>query len=159
MVRIPASWRKSLAAYPAGSGRGGQVAARRVPIVPIGAYTTTVTVPLGSYGQAPVATFTAGGTAQAQVGPSGVGETWSLDQCNVSTSKGVLDPAQATIYAGPLPIPTLAVAPAFAGGGNQLGLGGIGLQTGEYIFARWTGGTPGAQAYLNVTGQKTVLSQ
>lgn len=99
----------------------------------------------------------AGGTT-AQVGPSAFGESWSLDQCYLSTSAGPLDPSQCTVFVGPLPVPQYAVTGSLAGGGSQFGMGGVGLTQGWFVWAVWTGGTGSAQAYLRVTGTKTVLT-
>lgn len=99
------------------------------------------------------------GTAIAQVGPSGWGQSWALDQASLSTSVGALDPAQCALFAGPLAIPFYQVVSGLAGGGSQFGLGGVGLAQGWFIFAVWTGGTVGAFAYLRVTGIKTALTR
>ena len=100
-----------------------------------------------------------GGTAIAQVGPSGWGQSWALDQASLSTSVGVLDPAQCALFVGPLAIPFYQVVSGLAGGGSQFGLGGVGLAQGWFVTAVWTGGTVGAFAYLRVTGVKTALTQ
>lgn len=98
------------------------------------------------------------GTVQAFVGPSSGGDLWSLDQCFLSTSVGQLDAAQCVVYVGALPVPQAAVTGSLAGGGSQFGLGGVGVPFGWFVFAVWSGGTPGATAYLRVTGAKTVLT-
>lgn len=120
-------------------------------------YVVPQSVDLGPNGNAPFVKFTAAGGATAQVGPQGVGETWSLDQCFVSTSVGQLDAAQAIVYVGPAAIPAYAVTGSIIGGGSQFGLGGVGLKPGDFVFAVWTGGTSGATAYLKVTGTRTAL--
>lgn len=96
--------------------------------------------------------------AEAFVGPPGGGDVWSLDQCYISTSVGQLDPAQCIVYVGPQPVAQYAVTGSLAGGSSQFGLGGINLAFGWFVWAIWTGGTPGAFGYLRVTGTKTVLS-
>jgi hypothetical protein len=131
---------------------------RRIPTPDIGQYVNPVTVDLGNDGMAPNATFTASGTAQALVGPSGGGDLWSLDQCFLSTSVGQLDGAQCIVYVGPLPLPQNAVTGSLAGGSSQFGMGGVGVPFGWFVYALWTGGTAGATANLRVTGRKTVLS-
>lgn len=98
------------------------------------------------------------GTATALVGPQGLGQSWALDQCYLSTSVGQLDPAQCQVFAGPLPLPQMAVTGSLRGGSSQFGLGGLGIADGWFIYAVWSAGTPGAQCYLRVTGTKTVLS-
>jgi len=161
MVRIPASWRGTRAAL-AGSGRGGApTVVRRINVTDVSRYVVPVTVDLGNDGVAPVATFTGlagAAVAQAQIGPSGLGQSWALDQCYLSTSIGQLDTSQCTVYVGPLALPTYAVTGSLQGGSSQFGLGGLGLADGWFVWALWTGGTPGAQAYLRATGAKTVLA-
>ena len=98
------------------------------------------------------------GAGQAFIGPSSGGDLWSLDQCFLSTSTGPLDPAQCTVYAGPLPLANYAVTGSLSGGSSQFGLGGVGVPFGWFVWAVWTGGVIGEFAYLRVTGQKTVLS-
>jgi hypothetical protein len=142
----------------AGAQRQRGVAAQRIPRLPGEQYTRQVTVDLGNDGIAPQVTFTAAGTAQAFVGPSSGGDLWSLDQCSISTSAGPLDPAQCIVYAGPLPLAQYQVAPTLAGGGQQFGMGGTSVPFGWFAWALWTGGTPGAFAYLRLTGSKTVLT-
>ena len=145
-------------AIPAGTWRGSQPGVFQGPS-PIGIedYTAAQTVPLGSNGVAPQAVFPSSGSVTAQVGPQGVGESWSLDQCSLSTSVGILDPAECTVYAGPAAIATYQVAANLAGGGSQFGMGGIVLHVGDFVFAAWTGGTSGATAQLSVTGKRTAL--
>jgi hypothetical protein len=126
---------------------------------PIGAYTGRETVPVGPNGTATLVTFPASGKITAQVGPQGVGEVWSLDQCSVQTSVGQLDTSQCTIYCGPAAVAAYQTAPAFSGGASQLGLGGITLSVGEFVFAVWTGGTSGATAQLRVTGTRSAIVQ
>jgi hypothetical protein len=89
------------------------------------------------------------------VGPSGLGVSWGLDQCYVSTSVGQLDTSHAIVYVGPTITSQNAVTGSVQGGSSQFGLGGLGLSNGWFVWCTWTGGTPGAQAYLRVTGSKT----
>lgn len=147
---------------PAGSARARPgVAARRIPVPRVEDYDRTVTVDLADDGIAQPVVFTAAGTAIAFTGPTGWGQDWQLDQCFVQTSIGTLDAAVASLFvgAGPIasPVATLQVAATLAGGGSQFGLGGTGLSFGEFVIAQWSGGTPGAVAYLRVSGLKTVL--
>jgi len=158
MVRIPRSWARAGYTYRAGTNRQAEPWLRRIPVPADHLYVHPVTVDLGNDGVAPQVQFTAGGTAQALVGPSGSGDSWSLDQCFLSTSVGQLDAAVCTVYVGPLPLAQAAVTASLAGGGSQFGLGGLGLAFGWFVYALWTGGTAGAFANLRVTGQKTVLT-
>ena len=158
MVRIPRGWRGAFHS-PAGSNPaqwGGGV--RRPLSTPNHMYVNQVTVDLGNDGMAPVGTFGATGAAQVFIGPTGGGDLWSLDQCFVSTSVGQLDPALCTVYVGPQPLAQYAAMASIAGGGNQFGMGGLGCPFGWFVYALWTGGTPGATANLRVTGSKTVYT-
>jgi len=152
--------KEATAAIPAGTWRASQPGKLTRPAtITMAAYTGTRTVDVGPNGTAPVVTFTAAGTAYAQVGPQGVGETWALDQCSLSTSVGQLDNAQCAVFCGPAAIAPYQVAANLSGGGSQFGLGGVGLAVGDSVYAQWTGGTPGATAQLKVTGSRTVLVQ
>ncbi|SRR6266567_607080 len=158
MVRIPRSWARAGYARPAGSapGRWDMAVPRLLP-PPDHLYASQVTVDLGNDGMAPQAIFSAGGAAKALAGPSS-GDVWSLDQCFLSTSVGQLDPAVCMVFAGPLPLPQYAVTGSLAGGGSQFGMGGVAVPFGWFVYAVWAGGTPGAVAFLRVTGVKTVLT-
>jgi hypothetical protein len=162
MVRIPSAWAR---AGFAGLGGGVRVApprVRRIQVVPIEKYRTPLSVDLGSSGIPPAATFGSAGTAYAAVGPSGLGESWSCDQCYLATSIGQLDPALVVVYVGPYmgagnAVQAYAVTGSLSGGSSQFGLGGITIPDGWFIQAYWSNGTPGATATLRVTGVKTVL--
>lgn len=143
----------------AGSLPGRGLAARPARRVPVPAFGRLVTVDLSADGVAPTAVFNGSGVAQAQVGPHGTGETWQLDQCFLSTSVGQLDAATCVVYVGPQALPMYAVTGSLQGGASQFGLGGTGLQPGEFVIAVWSGGTAAALAYLRVTGVKTALAQ
>lgn len=147
------------AAAPAGSWRasGPFVKLTRPASPPIQAYGKIVTVPIGNDGIAIPGLFTAGGTAQLVVGPSGVGASWQPAQANLYTSIGQLDPASAALFIGPLPLPQYQVVASLQGGGAQVALGGVTLTPGWFVWVQWKGGTPGATAFLYVTGSKTAL--
>lgn len=155
MVRVPRGWvlHPYAGSLPNTGGRG-----RRIPSPGPEAYTTPVTVDLGNDGVAPQVAFSGAGTAQASVGPQSSSETWSLDQCFLSTSVGALDPAECTVYVGGLPLAQYAVTGSLSGGQSQFGMGGVQVPNGWFVYAVWTGGTAGALAYLRLTGIKTVLT-
>lgn len=158
MVRVPSWWAGKVTAPAQGLYvPGSSVAARRIDVTPLASYVNRVDVDLGNDGVAPQALFSGTGTATAQIGPNGWGNSWALDQASVSTSIGPLDPAMCALYVGPLAIPFYQVVSSLAGGGSQFGLGGLGLDEGWFVFAQWTGGTAGAFAYLRVTGIKSAL--
>ena len=115
-------------------------------------------VPIGNDGIAFPVVFGAGGLAQAFAGPSGIGTSWEPSQAAIYTSVGPLDAAVATIFVGPLPLPQYQVASSLAGGGAQVALGGVTLVPGWFVWAQWSGGTPGSTGFLNVTGLKHALT-
>lgn len=155
MVALPPGW----ILHPfAGSLPATGAKMRRIPSPGNELYTREVTVDLGNDGMAPQVVFAAAGTAQAFCGPQTGSEAWSLDQCFLSTSAGPLDPAECTVYVGGLALPQYAVTGSLSGGQSQFGMGGVQVPNGWFVWALWTGGTPGSVAYLRVTGVKTVLT-
>ena len=56
--------------------------------------------------------------AGARAAPAGLGQSWALDQCYLSTSIGQLDTSQCTVYVGPLALPTYAVTGSLQGGSS-----------------------------------------
>jgi hypothetical protein len=147
---------------PAGSWRAAGnrlVKLRRIPSPPVQSYIRQVTVPIGNDGiSAPVA-IGAAGTAQTQVGPSGVGCSWSPVQANAYSSLGQLaDPSTVALFVGPLPVEQYQVAANLLGGGSQFALGGVGLTPGWFVWAVWTGGKTGTTVNLIVTGDKIALT-
>src|SRR5215469_14145834 len=119
MVRVPRSWLPAIAHNLAMSGPARPPVVRRIQVIDIHQYVNPVTVDLGNDGVAPLAIFTAAGTAQAQIGPTGLGTSWSLDQCYLSTSVGQLDAAQCIVYVGPLAIQAYGVTGSLQGGSSQ----------------------------------------
>ncbi len=93
-----------------------------------------------------------------RAGPTGVGTSWELDQAGLSTSTGAADSSTVAVYSGPQAISSFFVAQSYAGGGSSVGLPGLALVPGEFVWAVWSGGTPGASATLKVTGQKNALA-
>jgi hypothetical protein len=99
------------------------------------------------------------GAATAQVGPSSQGEVWYPAVVSVSAAEAaVTDEAQCKIYAGPLPIPPYYVDGTLSGStGDSTGrAGGQTLYPGQWIFAAWSGGDPGATVTLNLSGTRVV---
>jgi hypothetical protein len=148
--------------YPASAGTwrastGGLVKLRTPATVPIEAFTRRVSAPIGIDGQ--VAGVVSGaGTATLQAGPQGIGARWALDQAGIATSVGAGDTATCAVYAGPQATAPYLVAQSYTGGGDAIGLAGYTLQPGEFVFAVWSGASPGSAAQLKVAGTKTVLA-
>ena len=163
-VRRPPAAAMHTAAGSAAAARYSSGPLRRAPSPPIGAYQRLSTVPIGNDGIAFPQLVNGSGLALAWAGPAGIGTRWQAAQAAIYTSVGPADPAQAAVYVGPLPTGALSALPQFqvasflSGGGAQVPLGGVELEPGLYVYAIWTGGTPGALAYLNVTGVKTALT-
>jgi hypothetical protein len=103
-------------------------------------------------------TFPSSGDLTLSVGPAGIGTSWALDQAGYGTSVGQSDPSTCAVYVGPQAIQSFIVAQSYAGGGGSVGLAGITIQPGSFIFVVWTGGTPGATASVVVTGNQSVLA-
>jgi hypothetical protein len=122
-------------------------------------FTTPAQVPIGPYGFAQ-GTVTAAGTCQLQVGPAGFHTSWLLAQASIGTTTGANDSATAEFFAQPYgaPSPAQQVGQSYAAGGDQVGLSGIKLVTGEFLFVVWSSGHPGDTATLVLTGVQTVLT-
>jgi hypothetical protein len=122
-------------------------------------FATPAQVPIGPYGfaQGKVA---AGGTCQLYVGPAGFHTAWMLAQASISTTTGANDLATAQFYAQPYgaPAPAQQIGQSYAAGGDQVGLSGIKLVTGEFLFVVWSGAKPGDTCTLVLTGVQTVMT-
>jgi hypothetical protein len=125
--------------------------------VPQQAYTRHISAPIGLDGQVS-GVIGAGGAVTLQIGPAGVGTSWALDSASISTSTGPADSSTCAVFAGPQAIASFQVAQSYAGGGDAIGLAGISIVPGEFVFAVWAGGTHNALATLKVTGRKTALA-
>lgn len=147
--------------YPAAAGTwraapGGLVKLHRPATIPVEAYTGRAQVPIGIDGQR--SGTIAGGVATLQVGPAGIGTSWALDQAGFGTSVGAADTATAAVYVGPQATQPYFVAQSYAAGGDAVGLAGITLQPGEFVWVVWAGGTNGSTAQVKVAGTKSVLT-
>lgn len=147
--------------YPASAGTwraapGGLVKLRTPGVTPIQQFRGRVEVDIGTDGQKS-GTIGAGGGVTLQAGPAGIGARWSLDQAGIGTSLGAADASTCAVYAGPQAIAPYLVSQSYAAGGDAIGLAGISLQPGEFVFAVWSGGSPGTVAALKVSGTKSVL--
>lgn len=97
------------------------------------------------------------GTGTAKIGPSGAFETWQAQAAAVSVATNSAE-AQCRIYLGDSAIAPNFVDSTLSGStGDSTGrVSARPLRLGDYIWAVWTGGDPGAVATLNVTGTRTV---
>jgi hypothetical protein len=123
------------------------------------AFSTPAVVPIGPYGFAQ-GIVNGSGVCQLFVAPTGYRSTWELAQASVSTTTGAADASTVTLYAQPPGTPSAfwQVGQSYAGGGDQIGLSGIKLVTGEVLYAVWAGGHPGDTASLILTGRMTVIT-
>jgi hypothetical protein len=125
--------------------------------IPIQSYTGRQSAPIGISGQVS-GVFGGTGDLTLRVGPLGIGTSWSLDQAGISTSVGASDSSTCAVYVGPQAIQSFLVAQSYAGGGDSIGLAGVTIQPGSFIWAAWSGGTDAAVATLLVTGTQSVLA-
>ena len=112
-----------------------------------------VTVPLNV--SAPV-TLDGSGNGTARAGPSNLREVWTPEQASVKVSSNTAE-AQCKVYEGEQADDSNYVGGTLSGSTGDSTTNVYGpLYVGQYIWAVWTGGDPGATAYLNVTGTKTI---
>lgn len=106
---------------------------------------------------APV-TLDGSGNGTAKLGPRNARETWYPTLASVGTNQAaVTAEAQCKVYEGSDPSQANFVGGTLSGstGDSTDGVRGP-LEVGEYVWAVWTGGDPGAQAYLNVQGTRVL---
>lgn len=104
-------------------------------------------------------TLDGSGNGQVQVGPISAREIWYPSNAHVSANSGsVTNEAQCLIYVG-TSVGTNTFRDGTLSGSSGDSTDAINadeIRVGEYIFAVWIGGDPGATATLNVTGDKEV---
>lgn len=96
------------------------------------------------------------GNGTVSLGPTGSGEVWTSVTAAVHCSSNSSE-ATCQLFVGS------AASPQFFSGGTTWGSTGdsspwVGapIPVGQQVFATWTGGTPGATAYLTLSGQRQV---
>lgn len=149
-ARWPAGLHRAAQYLPA---LGGQ--ARRIPRLPLEAYTRRITgIPLtGGQAQGIVA----GGGLTLTIGPQGLGTIWYPVQVTLSTTTGTFDTSTANVYLGPLTTPATLVGTLYSGNGT-LALAIPPMQPGQYLVVVWTGANNGDTAAVNVIGTMDALS-
>lgn len=97
------------------------------------------------------------GAGTVKLGPLSDREVWSPLIAFVQVSTAVSE-ATATVYVGHDTSRPYAVDASFAGssGDSTARVAGKQVRSGQYVFAAWTGGDPGATATLTVNGTKDV---
>ena len=104
-------------------------------------------------------TLNGSGAGTVQLGPASPGETWRPAQVSVSCSAVVATgTCQCSIYAGAGTMQSTFVDGTFSGdtGDTTDAVGGQVLNPGQYIFAVWSGGVPGATATAVIAGSREV---
>jgi hypothetical protein len=102
-------------------------------------------------------TLNSQGNGTASIGPALPGTTWMPSVASVSASSNVNE-AQCKIYAGAQVMQSSYIDGTLSGstGDSTANIAGQVIYPGQYVFAVWSGGDPGATATLNLNGTKTV---
>jgi hypothetical protein len=96
----------------------------------------------------------ASGNGTAQIGPR-IGQRWNVTNAAVLIANAVKVP-QASWYVGGAPIPGNFVDGTFTGNLDATGrIANFSINSGQYVFAVWTGGDVGATATLSLLGIMT----
>ncbi len=105
-----------------------------------------------------VTTLNINGAGTARVGPLSAREVWNPASASVKTSQTPVNEAQCAIYVGLSATQENFRDQTFTGssGDSSDRVSGSPVKKGNYIWAVWTGGDPGVQATLVVTGTKDV---
>lgn len=106
-------------------------------------------------------TLDSGGNGTARLGPAGGGETWNVAYVHVKTNQApasIVNEAQCFVYAG-----TTADDNSFADSTSSGSTGdttdaasAFPVSVGQWIWAVWHGGDPGAQGIIRVTGTREI---
>lgn len=111
--------------------------------------------------QSAVVILDASGNGTAQLGPRSGREMWQPAVASVKTNQApgtITSEAQCRIYCGADTSDPNFVDGTLSGStGDSTGnVSGQEIDCGEYVWAVWSGGDPGAQGRLNVQGQKVI---
>lgn len=106
-------------------------------------------------------TLDGSGNGRVQLGPVAAGEIWTCSFVHVKTNQKpgtVKSEAQCVIYSGATPDDTAYVDGTLSGSTGDVtdAAAAYPVIVGEYIWAVWTGGDPGVQAVMRITGTKEV---
>lgn len=101
-------------------------------------------------------TLDGSGSGTASAGPTGSGEAWSAITASVHCSTAAAE-ATCRVYAGADASARYFCDGTYAGssGDSTTNLPPA-VPPGQRVWAVWTGGDPGATAYLTLTGTRTV---
>lgn len=96
------------------------------------------------------------GAGTASIGPTGAGETWQVSSVGVHCSSNQNE-ATCQVFAGSgASDKYFADATTWGSTGDSTDSVSAPLAVGSEIFAVWSGGDPGATAFVTVTGTRTV---
>jgi hypothetical protein len=98
------------------------------------------------------------GNGIARIGPTRVREHWQVTGAAVKVATAINE-AQCAVYVGPQIADPYAVDTTITGStGDVCSFANQDVQPGQFVFAQWTGGDPGATATLNVIGTYSIGS-
>lgn len=101
-------------------------------------------------------TLDGSGSGSVRIGPNAPGVIWRPGVVGVRVSSMGLSPT-CQIYAGPSASPSYFCDGTYTGQQNSTdAVKGQELRVGQYVWAVWSGGDPGAEATLTVTGTKDI---
>ena len=97
------------------------------------------------------------GSGTVHAGPLSAREVWNPASAHVQVASNINE-AQCTIYVGPGPSQQYFRDNTLSGstGDSTDRIAADVIKVGNYVWAVWSGGDPGSQATLAVTGLKTV---
>jgi hypothetical protein len=101
------------------------------------------------------------GNGTVRLGPSGARETWTVSYVHVQTNQApasITNEAQCFVYSGTAADEGAFVDSTSSGstGDSTDSASGYPVTIGEWIWAVWSGGDPGAQGILRVTGTREI---
>jgi hypothetical protein len=97
------------------------------------------------------------GNGTASVGPTRVREHWQLSAAAVAVNQNPTNQAVCQLYVGSAPNNQNFVSQTLTGSsGDTCGLGGVDIQSGMKVWAKWTGGDAGQLATVTVIGTYTI---
>jgi hypothetical protein len=101
-------------------------------------------------------TLDGSGNGIASLGPVRVREHWQLAYAAVAVATHVLE-AQCQLYIGPAANAANFVSQTVTGStGDTCALGGVDIQPGQQVFAKWTGGDANKIATITVNGTYSI---
>lgn len=101
-------------------------------------------------------TLDSNGNGTVQIGPLRVREHWQPTAVYVEASTNVKE-AIASLFVGSTPVSSQQFSQTETGSsGDTCSMGGIDMQTGQYLICQWVGGDVGALATMRVIGTYSI---